>query len=44
MTDVHLLSAFNDFNVNSIDAISVDSVDISVMVQLQTEDPLEWEK
>lgn len=35
-----LLSAFYCFNVNGVDAISMDSVYISVRIQLQTKDPL----
>ncbi len=35
----NLLSAFYHFNVNGVDAISMDSVHVSVRIQLQTEDP-----
>lgn len=34
-----LLSAFYCFDVKCVDAISMDSVHISVMVQFQIEDP-----
>lgn len=39
-----LLSALYYFNVNGVDAISMDPVNISVRIQLQTQDPLEIQK
>lgn len=39
-----LLSAFYYFNVNGVDAISMDSVHVSVRIQRQTQDPLEIQK
>lgn len=36
---VDLLSTLDCINVNGVDAISMDSVHISVRIQLQTEDP-----
>lgn len=44
VTQTDLLSSLNCFNVNGINAISMDSVHISVGIQLQAEDPLERER
>lgn len=44
MTKVDLLSALYCFNVNGVDAVSMDSINISVRIQLQTQDPLEIKK